>query len=192
MGSQRVRHDRATFTSLHLWTVAHQALQSMEFSRQEYWSGLPFPSPGNLPNPGIKPKSPALQANSLPAEPPGKPILICLLAQRQLKKKSPGCQYSLQWPRPSTRHWWCSYQGTHGPVKTNHWAQLKPVTQSMALSSHTGIVFSTNRALILHLHIHVKLRIQILGVEIGSGVKFNINHLKDPIVKFPQRKYKVL
>ena len=46
---------------------------SMEFSRQEYWSTLPFPSPGNLPNPGIKPGSPALQADSLPSEPPGKP-----------------------------------------------------------------------------------------------------------------------
>ena len=45
----------------------------MGFSRQEYWSGLPFPSPGDLPNPGIKPRSPALQADSLPAEPPGKP-----------------------------------------------------------------------------------------------------------------------
>ena len=44
------------------WTVAHQAPPSMEFSRQEYWSGLPFPSPGDLPNPGIEPRSPALQA----------------------------------------------------------------------------------------------------------------------------------
>ena len=44
--------------------------KSMEFSRQEYWSGLPFPSPGDLPNPGIEPRSPALQADSLPAEPP--------------------------------------------------------------------------------------------------------------------------
>ena len=42
-------------------------------SRQEYWSGLPFPPPGNLPNPGIEPRSPALQADSLPPEPPGKP-----------------------------------------------------------------------------------------------------------------------
>ena len=41
----------------------------MEFSRQEYWSGLPFPSPGDLPDPGIKPRSPALQADSLPSEP---------------------------------------------------------------------------------------------------------------------------
>ena len=45
----------------------------MEFSRQEHWSGLPFPSPGDLPNPGIKPRSPAWQADSLPSEPPGKP-----------------------------------------------------------------------------------------------------------------------
>ena len=55
------------------WTVAHQASTSMEFSRQEYWSGLPFPSPGDLPDPGIEPGSPALQADALPAEPPGKP-----------------------------------------------------------------------------------------------------------------------
>ena len=44
---------------------------SMKFSRQEYWSGLPFPSPGDLPDPGIEPRSPALQAGSLPSEPPG-------------------------------------------------------------------------------------------------------------------------
>ena len=46
----------------------------MKFSRQEYWSGLPFPSPGNLPDPGTEPRSPALQADSLPAEPPGTPV----------------------------------------------------------------------------------------------------------------------
>ena len=55
------------------WTVDYQAPQSMEFSRQEYWSGLPFPSPGNLPDPGIKPVSLALQADALPSEPPEKP-----------------------------------------------------------------------------------------------------------------------
>ena len=54
-----------------LWTVALQAPLSMGFSRQEYWSGLPFPSPGDLPNPGIKPEPPALQVDSLPAEPLG-------------------------------------------------------------------------------------------------------------------------
>ena len=49
------------------------SIQSMEFSRPEYCSGKPFPSPGDLPNPGIEPRSPALQVDSLPAEPPGKP-----------------------------------------------------------------------------------------------------------------------
>ena len=56
-----------------LWTVAHQASPSMGFSRQEYWSGLPFPSPGDLPDPRIEPMSPALQADPLTSEPPGKP-----------------------------------------------------------------------------------------------------------------------
>ena len=55
------------------WTVAYQALRSMGFSSQEYWSGLPFPSPGDLPNPGIEPRSPALQTDALPSEPLGKP-----------------------------------------------------------------------------------------------------------------------
>ena len=53
--------------------VAHQAPLSMEFSRQECWSGLPFPSPEDLPDPGIEPKSSALQADSLLSEPPRKP-----------------------------------------------------------------------------------------------------------------------
>ena len=52
------------------WTVAYQAPPSMGFSRQEYWSGLPFPSPGDLPDPGIKPRSPPLQADTLPSELP--------------------------------------------------------------------------------------------------------------------------
>ena len=56
------------------WTVAYQAPPSMEFSRQEYWSGLLFPSPGDLPDPGIKAKFPELQADTLPSEPLGKPI----------------------------------------------------------------------------------------------------------------------
>ena len=54
------------------WTVAHQAPLSMEFSRQEHWSRLPFPSPGSLPYPGIKPKSAALQVDTLPLAPPRK------------------------------------------------------------------------------------------------------------------------
>ena len=54
------------------WAVAYQAPPSLGFSRQEYWSGLPFPSPGDLPNPEIEPGSPVLQADALPSEPPGK------------------------------------------------------------------------------------------------------------------------
>ena len=61
------------------WTVAHQAPPSMGFSRQEYWSGLPFPSPGDLSDPGIEPRSPALQADTWTSEPPGSPK--CHLAQ---------------------------------------------------------------------------------------------------------------
>ena len=55
------------------WTVAYQAPLSMGFSRQEYWSGLPFSSPEDLPDPGIEPKSPTLQAGSLPSDPPSYP-----------------------------------------------------------------------------------------------------------------------
>ena len=90
-GSQRDGHDCAT--SLHLlylftqveslscvrlfanpWTVAHQAPPSMEFTRQEYWSGLPSHSPGDLPDPGIEPRSLALQADALLSEPPENPV----------------------------------------------------------------------------------------------------------------------
>ena len=64
------------------WTLAHQAPPSMEFSRQEYWSGLPFPSPGDLSDPGIKPESPALQEDSLPSEPPAKPTEVSIKDKR--------------------------------------------------------------------------------------------------------------
>ena len=56
-----------------LWTVAHQAPPVLELSTQNYWNGLSFPSPRSLPNPGIKSQTPALQADSFPFEPPGKP-----------------------------------------------------------------------------------------------------------------------
>ena len=68
------------------WTVARQSMEysvqriplSMEYSRQEYWSGYPFPSAGDLPDPGIEPRSPALQADSSLPEPPGKPTVVGL------------------------------------------------------------------------------------------------------------------
>ena len=76
------------------WIVAYQAAQSMEFSRQEYWSGLLFPSPGDLPNSGIEPGSPTLQADTLLSESPGKPNLIkaipklkCAYVYKTLREK---------------------------------------------------------------------------------------------------------
>ena len=75
------------------WTVAYQASPSMGFSRQEYWSGLPFPSPGDLPNPGIEPVSPTLQADALPSEPPGKPknVSTYLLISAAVAKSLQSC-----------------------------------------------------------------------------------------------------
>ena len=72
------------------WTI-----QSMEFSRPEYWSGQPLPSPGDLPNPGIKPRSPTLQTDSLPAEPQGKP-----------KNTGVGSLSLLQWIFPTQESNW--------------------------------------------------------------------------------------
>ena len=71
-----------------LWTVAHQAPLPMEFSKQEYWSGLPFPTPGDLPDPGIQPASlvsPALAGGFFTTAPPGKPkmhSILCLLGEK--------------------------------------------------------------------------------------------------------------
>ena len=60
------------------WTVAHQARLSMEFSRQEYWSGMPFPTPGNLLDSGIKPESATLAGGFFTTEPPGNPSSVCM------------------------------------------------------------------------------------------------------------------
>ena len=88
-----------------LWAVAHQVPLSTGSSRQEYWNGLLFPSPGDLPNPGIKPRSPALQAYSLPSEPPGK------LTSTQI-------EHELYWqshpllPAEFTVTRWCRHSGS--------------------------------------------------------------------------------
>ena len=70
------------------WTVADQAPLSMEFSRQEYWSGLPFPAVGDLPDSGIEPVSPASQADSLLSEPPDRHSTIPYLRKKIKKKKT--------------------------------------------------------------------------------------------------------
>ena len=93
------------------WTVAYQAPPSMGFSRQEYWSGVPFPSPGDLPNSGIEPWSPTWQANALTWEPPGKPYSVALL----VKSSKPGwfwCTPSCRIRAPAVRSclfWWPHY-----------------------------------------------------------------------------------
>ena len=68
-------------------TAAHEAPPSLGFSRQEHWSGLPFPSPGDLPDLGIKPRSPAFQADALTSEPPGKPLSSIKMYRGKKKKK---------------------------------------------------------------------------------------------------------
>ena len=78
------------FDSATPWTVARQAPLSVGFSRQEFWSGLPFPTPGDLSNPGIEPESPAspaLAGRSFITEPPGKPISLVLPYNVPLKYK---------------------------------------------------------------------------------------------------------
>ena len=84
------------------WTVAHQASPSMGFSRQEYWSGLPFPSPGDLPDPGIEPGSPALEADTLTSEPPGKPQTHKGLSQRfsKIMQKTENSRICILLPGP--------------------------------------------------------------------------------------------
>ena len=104
------------------WTVAHEASLSVEFSRQEYWSGLPFPSPGDFPDPGIKPGSPALQADSLPSENQGSPnacmllllscvshVRLCATPETTAHQAPPSLEFSRQehWsglPFPSPMH----------------------------------------------------------------------------------------
>ena len=71
------------------WTVAHQVPLFIEFSSQAHWSGMPFPSPGDLPNPGIEPGSPALQADSLPSEPLGTLSFIDAVSKVTIFRSSP-------------------------------------------------------------------------------------------------------
>ena len=82
------------------WTVALQAPLSMGFPRQKYGSELPFPSPGDLPDPGIKPRAPTLQVDSLPAEPPGKPTSL-----QHGPQFAPDSRICLQWRRPGFDFW---------------------------------------------------------------------------------------
>ena len=88
--------------------VSPGTIQSMEFSRPEYWSGWPFPSPGHLHNPGIEPRSPALQMDSFPAEPRGKPRMWCktwiITALRKALMLDHGMPLPMTWVDPVATH----------------------------------------------------------------------------------------
>ena len=96
------------------WTVAYHASPPMGFSRQEYWSGLPFPSPGDLPDPGIEPGSPAFQADAVTSEPPGNPQLYRKAAvSKALFGEGNGTplQYSCLENPMGGEAWWATVHG---------------------------------------------------------------------------------
>ena len=102
-------------------------LRPWGFSRQEYWSGLPCPAPEVLPNPRIKPRSPALQADSLPSEPPGKPVSgPCNLLLPQAQDSRPGVSLlnAISWERPP------------GPMSIRTEPSHTPISLSWALRVH--------------------------------------------------------
>ena len=101
-------------------TGAHQPPLSMEFSRQEYRSGLLFPSPGDLPEPGIEPGSPALQADALPTEPPGSPCCVSTLFLKNFwhATKQAGSQFPDQELNLCPLHWKCRVLTTGPPGKS--------------------------------------------------------------------------
>ena len=114
------------------WTVAHWAPLSMEFFRQEYWSGLPFPSPGDHPNLGIEPRSPALQADSSASEPPAGERL----------KFAPGCQ-ELGSPRyPQHLILW-----TSGSCSPNLATMFHPGPASLLTGFHTPRMLNSSAPL---------------------------------------------
>ena len=85
------------------WTVARQAPLSIEFSRQEYWSGLPFPSAGGLPDTGIEPRSPALQADSLPGNEPPVKVNFYLIAFRSFSTLAKGSRDQSRWKKSEVK-----------------------------------------------------------------------------------------
>ena len=89
-------HAQSCLTLWGLWTVACQAPLSMGLSRQEYWCGLPFAPPGDLPDPGIKPRSPALAGRFFTTAPPGKPQELCQGSKGVIQPKSAG---AFRWSR---------------------------------------------------------------------------------------------
>ena len=111
------------------WNVVHQIPLSMGFSRQEYWSGLPCPLPGDLPNPGTKPRSPTFQADSLSAEQQGKP-----------KNTGMGSLSLLQWIFPTQ-------ESNEGLL---HCRQILDISQSLLKFMSTESVIPSNHLILCH------------------------------------------
>ena len=125
------------------WTAACQAPLCMEFSRQEYGSGFPFPSPGNLPNPGMEHRSPTLQADSLPSEPPGYTYVIpgMLLFFLVWLQKQP--QYIQHFQRKSVSCWTLHKNNTSLPmVNLEMWFSGLNVLSVHCFSFRTNIAFN--------------------------------------------------
>ena len=120
------------------WTVAHQAPPSMESSRQEYWSGLPLPSPGDLPDPGIELGSPALQADTLPSEPPGKP-------HRLVPNRSHGAEHFTLFIWFAVE-WLSSVQPSWDPMAV---ARQAPLSMEFSRQFSEAVAISYSRGLFL-------------------------------------------
>ena len=143
-----------------LWTVAHQAPLSMGVSRQEYWSELPCPSPGDLPDPGIEPApaaSPTLQVDSLPTEPPGKLIsliLLIILFFFNWSKIALQCSASFCYLTTWTSYLYTNVPCLEPPSHSNphpthlgqHWAELSLPSSRLPLASilHTVVYTCQN------------------------------------------------
>ena len=129
-----------------LWTVTHQVPLSVEFSRQEYWSGLPFPSAGDLPEPGIEPLSPALQANL--SKPPGAPAANCNISSVQFSSVTQSCPIICDPMNHSTpglpvHHQLLEFTQTHvhwvsDAIQPSH-PLLSPSSPALNLSQHQGL-----------------------------------------------------
>ena len=148
------------------WIVACQALLSMRFFRQEYWSGLPFPSPGNLPNPGMEPGSHALQADSLLSKPPGGSMLHNIDHLFLLKPPTMFLP-SISWVNIIKKNiltkildvYWISWQ--------NHWRFSNPNLSWCSLKQNQGVVEGVaNIGLVRHIKSKSRVDLEFLGPEV--------------------------
>ena len=149
------------------WTVAYEAPLCMGFSRQGYWSALPLPSPGDLPNPGIEPGSPALQADTLPSEPPGNPCKFWSLGQEDSLEEGvvffPGeshgqrslagciafCHMHWTWLK-ATKHMYTGNYTQYLCVGTANRHRMRNTKLQNATSSESFVVLKMPISLILH------------------------------------------